>query len=70
MALRAVLLEKYDVEVVAINTKGDMPIEAFVMQFKYDSVYGRLPFKIEAGEAQKGSEIGRLNIGEGYQSPF
>ena len=70
VALRAILLEKYDVEVVAINTKGDMPIEAFVMQFKYDSVYGRLPFKIEAGEAQKGSEIGRLNIGEGISIPF
>jgi len=45
VALRAILIEKYDVEVAAINTKGDLDIEAFANQFKYDSVYGRFPGK-------------------------
>lgn len=70
VVLRTILLEKYDVEVVAINTKGDLPMETFAMQFKYDSVYGRLPFRIETGEAQKGAEIGRLNIGGEISIPF
>lgn len=64
VVLRAIILEKYDVEVVAINTKGDLPMEVYVNQFKYDSVYGRLPVKVEEGEAQRGGEIGRLVVGE------
>jgi glyceraldehyde 3-phosphate dehydrogenase len=64
VVLRAILLEKYDVEVAAINTKGDLPIESIAMQFKYDSVYGRAPMRIEAAEPQKGGEIGRLVVGE------
>lgn len=64
VVLRAILMEKYDVEVVAINTKGDLPAEAYAMQFKYDSVYGRIPLKVETAPAKKGGEIGRLKIGE------
>lgn len=62
-------MEKYEVEVVAINTKGDQRMESYAMQFKYDSVYGRSPWKIEVMEPQKGGEIGRLRIGE-YVIPF
>lgn len=64
VVLRAILLEKYDVEVAAINTKGNQEMEAYVMQFKYDSVYGRIPQKIGWSEPQKGGEIGRLEVGE------
>jgi glyceraldehyde 3-phosphate dehydrogenase len=63
VALRAILLEKYDVEVGAINTKGELDAEAFAMQFKYDSVYGRAPMKVGWSEPQKGGEIGRLDVG-------
>jgi glyceraldehyde 3-phosphate dehydrogenase len=64
VVLRAIISEKYDVEVVAINTLGDLPVEAYQMQFKYDSVYGRLPMKIACGDPQKGGEMGRLEIGK------
>jgi len=64
VVLRAIMLEKYEVEVAAINTVGDFGIETFAMQFKYDSVYGRFPGKIEAYEAERGSEIGRLEVGD------
>jgi len=64
VVLRAIISEKYDVEVVAINTLGDLPVEAYQMQFKYDSVYGRLPMKISCGDPKKGGEMGRLEIGE------
>ncbi len=63
VVLRAIMLEKYDVEVGAINTKGDLETEAYAMQFKYDSVYGRIPFKIGWSEPQKGGEIGKLEVG-------
>ena len=63
VVLRAILMEKYDVEVAAINTiKFEM--ETFAMQFKYDSVYGRFPGKIGYGEPVKSGEIGRLEVGE------
>lgn len=64
MVLRAIVLENYGVEVAAVNTKGDLPMEAYVDQFKYDSVYGKLPYKISWNEAEKGGEIGRLIVGE------
>ncbi len=63
VVLRAILMEKYEVEVAAINTiKFDM--ETFVMQFKYDSVYGRFPAKIDFSEPEKAGEIGRLKVGD------
>lgn len=64
MVLRAILMEKYDLEVAAINTKGDLDMEAFAYQFKYDSVYGRFPGKITYSDPQKGGEIGRLEIND------
>jgi len=64
VVLRAVLLEGYDVEVVAINTQGKVKIESYAQQFKYDSVYGKIPVKIEALEAEKSGEIGRLKVGK------
>lgn len=64
VALRAILLEKYDVDVVAINTDGAYEMETFAHQFKYDSVYGRLPFKVDFSEPLKGDEIGRLEVGD------
>ena len=64
VVLRAILLEKYDVEVSAINTKGDLEANAYAMQFKYDSVYGRAPVIVNAAEPQKGGEIGRLEVGD------
>jgi len=63
VVLRAILMEKYDVEVGAINTiKFEM--ETFAMQFKYDSVYGRFPARIGFREAEKSGEIGRLEVGD------
>lgn len=63
VVLRAILMEKYNVEVAAINTiKFEM--ETFAMQFKYDSVYGRFPAKISFSEAEKAGEIGRLEVGD------
>ncbi|MDD2483391.1 MAG: glyceraldehyde 3-phosphate dehydrogenase NAD-binding domain-containing protein [Candidatus Shapirobacteria bacterium] len=64
VVLRAILAEKYDVEVAAINTDGRFDVETFAMQFKYDSVYGRSPWKVEFSGAQKAMEIGRLGVGE------
>lgn len=69
VVLRAIMLEKYDVEVVAINTKGDLNIESYANQFKYDSVYGRMSMKVNFAEPQKGGEIGRLEVG-GYSIPL
>jgi len=63
VVLRAILLEKYEVEVVAINTTGEFDIETFALQFKYDSVYGRFPAKIEFYEPERAGEIGRLEVG-------
>ena len=64
VVLRAILAEKYNVEVAAINTDGRFDVESFAMQFKYDSVYGRSPWKVAFSEPQKAMEIGRLEIGE------
>lgn len=64
VVLRAVLLEKYDVDVVAINTDGKLEMESYAMQFKYDSVYGRLPIKVSFGEPKKASELGQLEVGD------
>ncbi|NCU31601.1 MAG: type I glyceraldehyde-3-phosphate dehydrogenase [Candidatus Moranbacteria bacterium] len=64
VVLRAILMEKYDVEVGAINTTGEFPIETFALQFKYDSVYGRFPSKIGFSDPEKAGEIGRLTVGE------
>ena len=64
VVLRAILLEKYDVEVAAINTKGDLSAETFSAQFKYDSVYGRMPLKVETAGPEKAGELGRLVVGE------
>lgn len=64
VVLRAILLEKYDVEIAAINTKGDLDMEAFAYQFKYDSVYGRFPGKISYSDPEKGGEIGRLCVND------
>jgi len=64
VVLRAILAEKYDVEVVAINTDGRFDVETFAMQFKYDSVYGRSPWKVGFSGPQKAMEIGRLEVGD------
>lgn len=64
VALRAILGERYDVEVAAINTTGEFPIEAYAHQFKYDSVHGRVGVKVGWEEAEKSAEIGRLLIGK------
>ncbi len=63
VVLRAILKEKYPVEVVAINTRGTMSAEAIALQFKYDSVYGRLPMRITSANPEKAGEIGKLEIG-------
>ena len=64
VALRTILMEKYDVEVAAINSVGDFDMEMYAMQFKYDSVFGRIPFQISWSDPQKSAEIGRLEVGE------
>lgn len=63
VVLRAILLERYEVEVGLINTVGDFGMESIAMQFKYDSVYGRVPTKIDWSEPEKAAEIGRLKVG-------
>lgn len=63
VVLRAILLERYDVKVGLINTVGDFGMENFAMQFKYDSVYGRIPTKVGFADPEKASEIGRLVLG-------
>lgn len=64
VALRAIVMEKYGVEVAAINTRGDLEMEAYVDQFKFDSVYGRVPVRVFGEEPQRGGEIGRLVVDE------
>jgi glyceraldehyde 3-phosphate dehydrogenase len=64
VVLRAILTERYDVEVVAINTDGRFDVETFALQFKYDSVYGRAPWKVEFSGPQKAMEIGRLEVAD------
>ena len=64
VVLRAILAERYDVEVAAINTDGRFDVETFALQFKYDSVYGRAPWKVEFSEAEKAGEIGRLLVAD------
>lgn len=62
-ALRAILQEKYDVEVVAINTSGNNSMENIAYGFKYDSVYGKAKVKIDCLDPKKGGELGRLGLG-------
>jgi len=63
VALRAIEKEHYDIEVVAINTKGTMSAEALATQYKYDSVYGRATSKVSFSDPVKAAEIGRLVLG-------
>jgi len=63
VVLRALLKERYDAEVVAINTRGNSDVEAVAMQCKYDSVYGRMPVRIGYKEPTKSAEIGILEVG-------
>ncbi|MFZ2025491.1 MAG: glyceraldehyde 3-phosphate dehydrogenase NAD-binding domain-containing protein [Microgenomates group bacterium] len=63
VVLRALIKEKYDAEVVAINTRGKSTAESIALQFKYDSVYGRMPVHIGFAEPEKAAEIGKLEIG-------
>lgn len=64
VTLRAAL-ERYphQVEIVAINTSGSMPIEGWVNLLKYDSVYGRLEkeIRIDKGKGAR-DEIGAFLI--------
>jgi len=57
-------MEKYDVDVVAINTTGAFEVDTYAQQFKYDSVYGRIPIKIGSKEPEKAAELGRLSVGD------
>ncbi|KKR02880.1 MAG: Glyceraldehyde-3-phosphate dehydrogenase [Microgenomates group bacterium GW2011_GWC1_39_12] len=43
VVLRAVLQEKYPIDIVAINTKGNYDAQTISMRLKYDSVYGHFP---------------------------
>ncbi|MFH0749953.1 MAG: glyceraldehyde 3-phosphate dehydrogenase NAD-binding domain-containing protein [Candidatus Gottesmanbacteria bacterium] len=63
VVLRAILKEKYDIDVAAINTRGNLDAEGVAMQCKYDSVYGRMPMHIGYKEPQKAAEIGLLEVG-------
>lgn len=46
VVLRAVEREKYPVDIVAINTKGNYDAKAITMRLTYDSVYGNFPTPI------------------------
>jgi len=67
--LRVILTEKYDIDVVAVNTSGSMEVASYAHLFKYDSVYGRIPLAISSTEPVKAGEIGRLIVG-GFEIPF
>lgn len=43
VVLRAAIREKYPVDIVAVNTKGNYDAETIAMRLKYDSVYGHFP---------------------------
>ncbi len=43
VVLRAALKEKYPIDIVAINTKGNYDAQTIAMRLKYDSVYGHFP---------------------------
>ena len=64
VALRTIFQEHYDVEVGAINTAGDLDMETFALQLKYDSVHGRFPAKVDFSGPEKGGEMGRLIAGD------
>ena len=64
VALRAIFLEKYDIEVGAINVRGNLEMEAYALQLKYDSVYGRFPGKVSFSEPEKAGELGRLIVND------
>ncbi len=64
VVLRAIFGERYDVEVAAINTTGQFDVETFALQFKYDSVYGRAPWKVDFSGPVKAMEIGRLEVAD------
>ena len=61
-ALRSIFLENYDVEVVAVNTGNTEDPAAWAHLFRYDSLYGRFPFKIELCPPLKGRERGIFRI--------
>lgn len=46
VVLRAALQEKYPIDIVAINTKGNYDADTIAMRLKYDSVYGHFPEQI------------------------
>ena len=52
VVLRAALREKYPVDIVAINTKGNYDAETIAMRLKYDSVYGHFPEPISHAAQQ------------------
>jgi len=52
VVLRAALREKYPVDIVAINTKGNYDAETIAMRLKYDSVYGHFPEPISHTHGQ------------------
>jgi len=63
IALRLALTDYKDqLEVVAVNTSGSMPIEGWAHLFQYDTVYGQFGQVIKTGKGQ-GEEIGCLKIG-------
>jgi len=62
--LRALYLENYNLDLVAINTSGSMDTEAWVHLLKHDSVYGRFPYKISAIGPRKSQEIGRIVLND------
>jgi len=43
VVLRAAIREKYPVDIVAVNTKGNYDAKTIAMRLKYDSVYGQFP---------------------------
>ncbi len=47
-------LEKFanQVEIVAVNTSGSMPVEGWLNLLRYDSVYGKLPHEVELERAK------------------
>ena len=67
VALRALLMEKYDLDLVAVNTIGSPDISTFAHQFKYDSVYGRAPFMVNGAEPQK---VGKSAVSKLALFPF
>lgn len=61
--VRAIWKEGYEIEIVAVNTTGSVPVADIAYFLKHDSIQDKIQAKIEVCEPRKAKEIGRLKVG-------